>query len=205
MKYPKITLFILTVLLVSCNKATKPVAQADTILKNEKQYTNLSKQEHMQTIYQFKVTDINGDTFDFSSLTGKKIMIVNTASKCGLTPQYEQLETLYTAYKDQGFTIIGFPANNFGAQEPGTNQEIATFCKKNYGVSFPMMSKISVKGNDMHELYAFLTEKNKNGVLDSEVAWNFQKYLINEKGQLEQMIPPTVLPNDPKIIAWIKQ
>jgi len=128
------------------------------------------------SIYQFKVKDINGKTFDFATLKGKKIMIVNTASKCGLTPQYEQLEALYTKYKAKNFVIVGFPANDFMSQEPGSDQEIAQFCKLNYGVSFPMMSKISVKGKDMHPVYQFLTQKAKNGLEDSKVEWNFQKF-----------------------------
>ena len=157
-----------------------------------------------QNIYQFKVKDLSENVFDFASLKGKKIMIVNTASKCGYTPQYKDLETIYKQYKDQGFVIIGFPANNFGAQEPGTNQEIETFCKLNYGVTFPMMSKISVKGNDMHKVYQFLTQKSKNGLQDSEVDWNFQKYLINEKGELIKVLKSRVSPTDPEIINWIK-
>ena len=157
-----------------------------------------------QTIYQFKVKDLAGNDFDFASLKGKKIMIVNTASKCGFTPQYEKLQSLYEQYKDKGFVIVGFPANNFAGQEPGTNAEIAVFCKLNYGVTFPMMSKISVKGDDMHEVYQFLTQKAKNGLKDSDVKWNFQKYLLNEKGELEEVHLSVVEPNDPKIIDWIK-
>lgn len=157
-----------------------------------------------QTIYQFQVQDLEGNTFDFSTLKGKKILIVNTASECGLTPQYEQLQAVYEKYKDKNLVIIGFPANNFGSQEPGTNQQIATFCQKNYGVSFPMMSKISVKGNDMHAVYQFLTQKAKNGLEDSEVQWNFQKYLINEKGELEKVISPRTLPTDAEIVNWIE-
>jgi glutathione peroxidase len=130
-------------------------------------------------------------------------MIVNTASKCGLTPQYKELEALYQQYKDKDFVIIGFPANNFLKQEPGTNEEIATFCQVNYGVSFPMMSKISVKGKDMHPLYQFLTQKSKNGVADSKVSWNFQKYLIGKDGHLEKVIDPKTLPNDLEVIQWI--
>ena len=122
------------------------------------------KQMNDQTIYQFEVEDITGKVFPLSNLQGKKVMIVNTASKCGLTPQYKELEALYQQYKDKDFVIIGFPANNFLKQEPGTNEEIASFCQVNYGVSFPMMSKISVKGKDMHPLYQFLTQKSKNGV-----------------------------------------
>lgn len=157
------------------------------------------------SIYQFKVEDLSGNTFDFASLKGKKILIVNTASKCGYTPQYEQLEAIYKKYKNQNFVIIGFPANNFLWQEPGTNAEIATFCKSKYGVTFPMMAKISVKGKDMHPIYQFLTQKKLNGVIDSKVEWNFQKYLINEKGQLEQFYLSGVKPNDEKIINWIEK
>ncbi|KRD10576.1 glutathione peroxidase [Flavobacterium sp. Root901] len=157
-----------------------------------------------ETIYQFKVEDLSGDTFDFASLKGKKIMIVNTASKCGLTPQYKDLEAIYKEYKDKGFVIVGFPANNFASQEPGTNKEIETFCQQNYGVTFPMMNKVSVKGSDMCEVYKFLTQKSKNGLQDSEVEWNFQKYLINEKGELVKVIKPRTLPTDPEVINWIK-
>lgn len=157
-----------------------------------------------ETIYQFKVEDLSGDTFDFASLKGKKVMIVNTASKCGLTPQYKDLEAIYKEYKDKGFVIVGFPANNFASQEPGTNKEIETFCQQNYGVTFPMMDKVSVKGDDMCEVYKFLTQKSKNGLQDSEVEWNFQKYLINEKGQLVKVIKPKTLPTDPEVINWIK-
>ena len=161
------------------------------------------KQMNDQTIYQFEVEDITGKVFPLSNLQGKKVMIVNTASKCGLTPQYKELEALYQQYKDKDFVIIGFPANNFLKQEPGTNEEIATFCQVNYGVSFPMMSKISVKGKDMHPLYQFLTQKAKNGVMDSKVSWNFQKYLIGKDGHLEKVIDPKTLPNDPEVIEWI--
>jgi len=157
-----------------------------------------------QTVYSFKVTDINGKEFDFATLKGKKIMIVNTASECGLTPQYEQLEKMYTTYKDKNFVIVGFPANDFMKQEPGTNAEIATFCKANYGVTFPMMSKISVKGDDMHPLYKFLTTKELNGLEDSHVKWNFQKYLIDESGKLVRVVPPGTLPDDASIVAWVE-
>lgn len=163
--------------------------------------------EHMKTresIHQFKVNDINGEEFDFSTLKGKKVMIVNTASKCGLTPQYEKLEALYRQYKDDNFIIIGFPANNFMSQEPGTNEEIQQFCQKNYGVTFPMMSKISVKGKNMHEIYKFLTSKSHNGLEDNQVSWNFQKYLIDENGFLVKVISPRTQPDDPEIISWIE-
>lgn len=160
---------------------------------------------HMnQKIYQFSMKDIDGNLFNFANLEGKKIMIVNTASKCGLTPQYEALQKLYEKYKDINFVIVGFPANNFLWQEPGTNDEIAMFCKKNYGVTFPMMSKISVKGKDMHPVYKFLTQYKLNGYKDSKVSWNFQKYLINSKGILEKIISPRTLPFDDEILCWIE-
>ena len=158
-----------------------------------------------ETIYQFQVKDIQGNDFDFASLKGKKIMVLNTASKCGLTPQYGKLEALYEKYKDKNFVIVGFPANDFMSQEPGSNEEIESFCKMNYGVSFPMMSKISVKGKDMHPVYHFLTEKDKNGLEDSKVEWNFQKYLIDENGHLEKVISPRIQPDDESITSWIEK
>jgi glutathione peroxidase len=157
-----------------------------------------------ESIHQFTVTDIDGKSFDFKSLKGKKIMVVNTASKCGLTPQYEKLEALYQKYKNSNFVIVGFPANNFMGQEPGTNEEIATFCKKNYGVSFSMMEKISVKGSDIHPVYQFLTEKSKNGLEDNSVQWNFQKYLIDENGYLVKVVSPRTSPDDQEITSWIE-
>lgn len=166
--------------------------------------TNSSVTMTKQSIHQFKVTDLSGNTFDFASLKGKKVIVVNTASKCGLTPQYKDLETLYTTYKDKGLVIVGFPANNFFSQEPGTNEEIAQFCQLNYGVTFPMMAKVSVKGKDMCEVYQFLTKQAKNGVEDSDVEWNFQKYLLNEKGELEKVISPRTKPLDDEIVNWVK-
>ena len=174
--------------------------QAQTSINKSKTEKIMEK----QTIYQFKVEDLSGNTFDFASLKGKKIMIVNTASKCGLTPQYKDLEAVYKEYKDKGFVIVGFPANNFASQEPGTNEEIQTFCQQNYGVTFPMMDKVSVKGDDMCEVYKFLTQKSKNGLQDSEVEWNFQKYLLNEKGELVKVIKPKTLVTEPEVINWIK-
>jgi len=157
-----------------------------------------------KTFYDFKVKDIDGKDFNLSSLKGKKVLVVNTASKCGNTPQYSDLEKLYEQYKDQKLVIIGFPANNFGKQEPGTNEEIEEFCTKNYGVTFPMMSKISVKGDDMDPLYQWLTSKSQNGVMDSEVKWNFQKYLIDENGTLVGMVDPKVKVDSEKVLSWVK-
>lgn len=191
-----ITLFSVLALFFSCqNQAQKKQATTTTTAS-----TSMEK----ETIYQFKVEDLSGDSFDFSTLKGKKILVVNTASECGLTPQYEELQAIYEKYKDKNFVIVGFPANNFGSQEPGSNAQIATFCQKNYGVSFPMMAKISVKGGDMHPVYQFLTQKAKNGLEDSEVQWNFQKYLINENGELVKVVSPRTLPTDAEIINWIE-
>ncbi len=187
------------------------------------------------SIYDFTVKDINGHKFPLSQLKGKKVMIINVASKCGFTPQYKQLEELYKKYKDDGFVIVGFPANNFKHQEPGNNEEIKKFCTMNYprrraagyqkeiinrpkgrginplsasgglnyGVSFPMMSKISVKGSDKAPLYKWLTEKQLNGKSNSVVKWNFQKYLIGRDGKIDYVINPWVRPDNKKIVNWI--
>lgn len=156
------------------------------------------------SIHEFKTESISGETFDFSSLKGKKIMIVNTASKCGLTPQYEQLEVLYQKYKNKNFMIVAFPSNDFMGQEPGSNEEIVAFCKKNYGVSFPLMSKVKVKGKDMCDIYSFLTSEAKNGLEDNKVQWNFQKYLLDENGFLVKVLSPRITPDDSQISSWIE-
>lgn len=161
------------------------------------------KQTQAQSFYALKATTIEGKEFNFSELKGKKVLIVNTASKCGYTPQYEDLEKLYKMYKDKNFVIIGFPANNFAFQEPGSNKTIQEFCSKNYGVTFPMMEKIDVKGKDMHSVYKWLTDKALNGKLDSSVKWNFQKYLIDEQGNLVDVLYSSTKPMDDKIINWI--
>lgn len=195
-----IIIILLMISLFSC----KMDQAKEKIVEMNRLENTLSDQEKSENIYQFEVNDLYGYKFDFSTLKGKKIMVVNTASECGLTPQYEDLQKLYDTYKDNNFVIVGFPANNFGHQEPGTDVEIAKFCKDNYGVSFPMMSKISVKGDDMHRVYKFLTQKEKNGYADSEIAWNFQKYLIDKKGELVKVIEPKMLPTDPSIVSWIE-
>jgi glutathione peroxidase len=156
-----------------------------------------------KSLYDFKVKTLEGKEFDFSTLKGKKVMIVNVASKCGYTPQYKDLEALYREYGGDDFVIIGFPANNFMNQEPGSAEEIREFCTANYGVTFPLMEKISVKGKDIHPLYQWLTEKSKNGVMDSEVKWNFQKYLIDENGKLAEVLMPKDKPMDDKVILWL--
>ncbi len=157
-----------------------------------------------KTIYEFKVPGLTGGTVDFSKYKGKKILIVNTASQCGNTPQYAALEAMSKKYKDK-LVIVGFPANNFGAQEPGSNLEISEFCQKNYSVTFPMAAKISVKGDDMAPIYHWLTEKAHNNFQDSEVKWNFQKYLIDEKGNLIAVFSPKAQPMSPEIVAAIEK
>lgn len=158
-----------------------------------------------KSLYDFKVKDIDGKEFDMSSLKGKKVLIVNVASKCGLTPQYEKLQALYTKYKDKNFIIIGFPSNNFKEQEPGSNEDIKQFCSLNYGVTFPMMSKVEVIGEHKAPIYKWLTEKSENGKLDAEVQWNFQKFMIDENGQLVDFVSPREDPFSEKIVKWIEK
>jgi glutathione peroxidase len=162
--------------------------------------TIISNAENPVTLHNFVVEDIEGNEFNLAQFEGKKVLVVNTASKCGLTPQYKDLEELFQKYKDQNFVIVGFPANNFAKQEPGTNDEIAEFCERNYGVSFPMMSKISVKGDDIHPIYAWLTSK-----MNTNVSWNFQKFLIDEKGEVVGVYSPKTKPLSEKITSWIEE
>jgi glutathione peroxidase len=158
-----------------------------------------------KTIYDYEVETIDGETVSLSEFKGKKVMIVNTASKCGFTPQYEQLQALYEKYGGDDFVILGFPSNDFMKQEPGSDKEIAAFCEKNYGVTFPMMSKVVVKGDDMNPLYEYLTTKSLNGHSDSKVKWNFQKYLIGTDGKLEQIYYSKTVPTDNAIIDWLEK
>ena len=153
--------------------------------------------------HSFKTKTIDGKVFDLASLKGKKVLVVNTASKCGLTPQYKDLQDLYLKYGGDNFVIIGFPANNFLSQEPGSNSEIKQFCTENYEVTFPMMQKISVKGDDIDPIYKWLTSKSMNGKMDAEVSWNFQKFMIDENGNFVDMASPRTKPSDEKIVKWI--
>jgi len=164
----------------------------------------LANAQSTKSFYSFKATTLEGQPFDLSTLKGKKVLVVNTASKCGNTPQYAQLEELYKKYGSEKFMIIGFPANNFLSQEPGSNSQIREFCTKNYGVTFPMMSKISVKGKDQDPLYAWLTSKDQNGVMDAPVKWNFQKFMIDENGHLVDVVAPGTSPMTEKIVNWIE-
>lgn len=153
----------------------------------------------------FKMESIDGKTIDLKDYKGKVVLMVNVASKCGLTPQYEALQTIYEKYKSQGFVILGFPANNFGAQEPGSNSEIKEFCAVNYGVSFPMFAKISVKGDDLHPLYNYLTSESLNPQFGGEIKWNFTKFLINRKGKIIARFEPRTKPDDPEVIIAVER
>jgi len=157
-----------------------------------------------KTFHDFTVKTLEGADFNLSELKGKKVLVVNTASKCGFTPQYEDLQKLYEQFGGDDFVVIGFPANNFMNQEPGTDEDIKEFCTRNYGVTFPMMSKVSVKGDDMHPVYKWLTEKELNNFEDSKVQWNFQKYLINEEGELVNVFYSKTNPMDEEILSWIR-
>ena len=165
----------------------------------------VSLEAQNKSFYDFTVKTIDGKDFPLSSLKGKKVLVVNVASKCGLTPQYAQLEKLYEKYKDKDFVIVGFPANNFMGQEPGSNEEIAQFCSLNYDVTFPMMAKISVKGKEIAPLYQWLTEKKLNGKEDVSVQWNFQKFMIDENGNWVGFASPKESPFSEKIVTWIEK
>ena len=168
------------------------------------EYVNVDESIPMNTIHQFTVEDIEGNSFDFAALVGKKVVIVNVASYCGLTPQYKDLQELYDNYKDKGLVIVGFPANNFLSQEPGSNESIQTFCSAKYGVTFPMMAKISVKGSKQHPIYAWLTSEDQNGVENTSVGWNFQKYLINADGTYHAMVDPRTSILAEEVIQWVE-
>src|SRR5688500_2387784 len=154
------------------------------------------------SIYDFKVAGLDGKSINLSKYKGKKILIVNTASKCGFTPQYADLEKLHTTYKGK-LVVLGFPANNFKGQEPGSNTEIQEFCKKNYGVTFPMAGKVSVKGEDIHPLFKYLTEEAKKMNIEDPIKWNFTKFLIDEKGKLVAVFPSKVSPMSEEITKYL--
>ncbi|HMC97266.1 MAG TPA: glutathione peroxidase [Flavobacteriales bacterium] len=156
------------------------------------------------SFYDLSATDIHGELVKMDRYKGHKLIVVNTASECGFTPQYQQLEELYEKYKDKGLVILGFPCNDFGGQEPGTEGEIETFCQKNYGVTFPLMAKVEVKGEAQHAIYHWLTNRSENGVMDAVVKWNFHKFLINEEGQLVKSVGSSVEPGDEVIVGWIE-
>ena len=157
------------------------------------------------TVYNYEVESIDGEAVKMSAFKGKVLLIVNVASKCGLTPQYKDLQAIYSEFKEEGLEVLGFPANNFMYQEPGTNTKIKAFCTSKFNVTFPMFSKISVKGKKQHPLYQFLTKKDKNGKFDAPVKWNFQKYLVGRDGQVIDWIAPGDKVTDKKVRAKIKK
>ena len=157
-----------------------------------------------KSVYDFTLKNSKGQDVKLSDYRGKVVMLVNVASKCGYTPQYEGLQKIYERYKDQGFTILGFPANNFGAQEPGTDEEIQQFCRINYGVTFPVFSKISVKGDDKHPLYKYLTEKETNPEFAGEIKWNFNKFLVSKDGKIVARFESADKPEDAKVTGAIE-
>ncbi len=157
------------------------------------------------SVYDYTLKTIDGQPMPLSSLKGKVVMLVNVASRCGYTPQYTGLESLYEKHKDQGFVIVGIPANNFGSQEPGTNAEIKTFCKSKYDVKFPMASKVSVAGSDQDPLYAYLTDKAKNPASGGEIKWNFTKFLVGRDGRIIERFESAVAPGDPALNAAVEE
>lgn len=158
-----------------------------------------------KTVYDFTLNSIDGQPMPLSSFRGKVVLLVNVASRCGYTPQYTALESIYEKYKDRGFVIVGFPANNFGAQEPGTNQEIKTFCAAKYHVTFPMMAKVSVKGSDITPLYQFLTDKTEHPDTGGEIGWNFTKFLIGPDGKVIARFDSAVEPDSPQVTGAIEK
>jgi glutathione peroxidase len=158
-----------------------------------------------KTVYDFTLNSIDGQATPLSNFKGKVVLLVNVASRCGFTPQYSALESIYEKYKDQGFVIVGIPANNFGAQEPGSNQEIKTFCSAKYNVTFPMMAKVSVKGSDITPLYQFLTDKNSNPKTGGEIGWNFTKFLIGPDGRVLARFDSKVVPDSPEVTSAIEK
>lgn len=156
------------------------------------------------SLYDFTMPALNGAPTPLAGFKGKVVLIVNVASQCGYTPQYEGLQALYAAHKDQGFIIAGFPANNFGGQEPGTNEEIGAFCRSKYGVTFPMFSKISVKGSDKAPLYQFLTDKSVNPKTGGEIQWNFTKFLVDRDGKVMQRFEPAVEPLSKELVSAVE-
>ncbi|HKF26099.1 MAG TPA: glutathione peroxidase [Candidatus Acidoferrum sp.] len=158
-----------------------------------------------KSIYDFTVNSIDGEPTALARYQGQVVLVVNVASRCGFTPQYAALEKVYEKYRDRGFVVVAFPANNFGGQEPGSDKEIKTFCSTRYNVTFPMMAKVSVKGDDKTPLYRFLTDKPANPQTGGEIQWNFTKFLVGADGKIVARFEPNVTPDDPKVIVAIEQ
>ncbi len=194
------------VLVASCSMSGKKKdarePQPNTSIEKTAVEMEKTTADAQEDFYALNINTLNEEPFSFEALRGKRVLIVNTASECGYTPQYVQLQELYDAYNAQGFEIIGFPSNDFGGQEPGSNAEIGAFCQKNYGVSFPMMEKSGVLGDDKNSVYQWLTQKSKNGMQDVTVSWNFNKFLVDEEGHWVAFYPSSVSPLDERIIAF---
>lgn len=186
-------IIILTSLLISCNSTSK---------ENKLNTMSTSKTQPIESIYNIAINNLNGNAINLAAFKGKKILFVNVASECGFTPQYKDLQELHTTYGEK-LVVIGIPCNQFGEQEPGNATEIQSFCSKNYGVEFIITEKVDVKGENQHPLYTWLTSKNKNGVKDSSVKWNFQKYLIDENGNFIDFYYSITNPLDTKITSKI--
>lgn len=192
MKKLVLVLFVAGAMITNCKTTNKDMQNA-----------NMTESMNLKTIYDFKVEGLDGKEIDFADFVGKKVLIVNTASKCGFTPQYADLEKLSKMYADK-LVVVGFPANNFGAQEPGTNEEISKFCSKNYGVTFPMAAKVSVTGDNIAPIFQYLTKKDLNGVKNTAILWNFTKFLLDENGHLIDSYISTTNPTSESITKYLK-
>jgi glutathione peroxidase len=181
------------------------IALLSAVSGGEGKKESQKEETHMTSIYDFTVADIDGNDVNLADYKGKVLLIVNVASKCGFTPQYKGLQKLYSQYKDRGFEILAFPSNDFMGQEPGTNKEIKTFCQLNYQVGFPLFSKISVKGENIHPLYRFLTEKSTNPKFAGSITWNFNKFLIDRKGNIVNRFDSKTEPQNPEVIKAIEE
>ncbi len=192
MKKTLILLIAVGAVTIGCKNSNKDISKVDT-----------TEKMNLKTIYDFKVESLDGNEINFADFKGKKILIVNTASECGFTPQYADLEKLSKDYADN-LVVVGFPANNFGSQEPGSNKEIGAFCEKNFGVTFPMAAKVSVKGDDTAPIFKYLIEKELNGVKNTAILWNFTKFLIDENGHLIDSYISTTKPTSDSITKYLK-
>ncbi|WP_114751008.1 glutathione peroxidase [Pleomorphovibrio marinus] len=193
------TMIALLSLGCSAGNSSERVSNTDM---QEASIIKINEDKMIESIYEVKMNDIDGEEVDFSTFKGKKLLLVNVASKCGYTPQYEGLQELHEKHGDK-LVVMGFPANNFGGQEPGSLEEIKSFCSSTYGVTFPMFEKISVKGVDKHPLYRWLSDKEMNGWNNTEPSWNFCKYLIDEEGKLVKFFPSSVKPMDQEILSLL--
>lgn len=198
-------IFLLTLLPFSCQQASNGQEQTSTTKTTNTMETATTHVEgNKPSVYDFRFKTLQGAEINLNEFKGRKMLLVNVASECGFTPQYKELQQLYEQYGTK-VVVIGFPANDFGGQEPGSNQEIATFCEKNYGVTFPVVEKVAVTGPDQHPLYKYLSSKSLNGVTDEAPSWNFCKYLINEEGKVVQFFPSKVAPLSSELIAAIQK